>query len=376
MLASADVEARGRRERENAVKPATLSLAQARRITIRAQALDGTARDVLDVVRRLGYLQLDPTSRVAPSHLLVLWSRLGPFDLAELDRLLWHDRSLFEWNAFIHPTEDFPLIKARMRRFPGDAGAWQRRVGAWLRLNGDFRRYVLRELRGRGPLRSSEIDDRAVTPWRSAGWTHERNVTQMLHFLSAQGKVLVARREGRQRVWDLPERVLPPAVLRAPPASEKTVAGRRLRSLGLVRPAALQPRVGRHVRVSDVPGEWLADPDALERVDEPLTRRTTLLSPFDRLIYDRERTEDLFDFRYRLQIYVPRAKRADGYFVLPILHGDRLAGRLDPEYDRRTRVLRVNSIHGESGVRLPFGAIQGALRSLGQFLGAERLELP
>ncbi len=353
-----------------------LSLPQARRMAIRAQALDGSVHNVLDGVRRLGHLQLDPTSRVAPSHLLVLWSRLGPFDPAELDRLLWRERSLFEWKAFIYPTEDFPFIKARMRRFPGDAGAWQRRVGAWLRANEPFRRYVLRELRRRGPLRSNELEDRAVMPWRSTGWSHERNVTQMLHFLSAKGSVLVTRREGRQRVWDLPDRVLPPKVLGAPPASEQAHAERRLRALGIVRPATLRQAVGERARVEGVPGEWLADPDALEHVHEPLPPRTTFLSPFDSLIHDRERTEDLFGFRYRLQIYIPRGEREHGYFVLPILHSGLLAGRLDPEYDQRRRVLRVNARSAEPGVRLPPRAVRGALRSLAEFLGAERLELP
>jgi uncharacterized protein YcaQ len=358
------------------MKPTTLSVAEARRVAIRAQALDGSAGTIIDVVRRIGSLQLDPTSRVAPSHLLVLWSRLGPFDLAELDRLLWRDRSLFEWNASVYTTEDFPFVKARMRRFPGNAGAWQRRVGAWLRANESFRRYVLQQLRRRGPLRSNELEDRAVKPWQSTGWTHERNVTQMLHFLGAQGKVLVARREGRQRVWDLAERVLPPELMRIPPASEQAQAERQLRTLGLARLAVLRHRVGEAVLVDGVAGEWLADSKALDRVNEPLAPRMTFLSPFDRLIYDRARTEELFGFRYRLQIYVPRGDRKEGYFVLPILHGENLVGRLDPEYDRRNRILRVNAIRAEPGARLPLAAVRRVLRRLAEFLGAEGLELP
>ncbi len=358
------------------MKPTTLTVAQARRLAIRAQALDGSARGVLDAVRRIGHLQLDPTSRVAPSHLLVLWSRLGAFDPAELDRLLWRDRSLFEWKSFVYPTEDYPLVKARMHRFPGDAGAWQRRVATWLRANDSFRRYVLHELRRRGPLRSKELEDRAAKPWQSSGWSQERNVTQMLHFLSAQGRVLVTRREGRQRVWDLAERVLPRDVMRARSASERVEAERQLGALGLVRPEALRRRVGERVRVDGVSGEWLADPKGLDRLDEPLAPRMTFLSPFDRLIYDRARTEDLFGFRYRLQIYVPRAERREGYFVLPILHGENLVGRLDPEYDHRTRVLRVNAIRAEPGTWLPAAVVRGVLRSLREFLGAKRLELP
>lgn len=263
-----------------------------------------------------------------------------------------------------------------MRRFPGDDGAWQRRVGAWLRANESFRRYVLRELRRRGPLKSSEIEDRSATPWRSAGWTHGRNVAQMLQFLNAKGEVLVARREGRQRMWDLPDQALPAVVLKAKPASERVIAERRLRALGLVRPAAAYDGVGERVRVDGVPGDWVADPWALDHVDDPVRPRTTLLAPFDQLIYNRERTEDLFGFRYRLEIYVPAAKREYGYFVLPILHDERLVGRIDPEYDRKERVLRVKAIHTELGERLPRAAVRGALESLAEFLGAEGVAMP
>ncbi|HYM39241.1 MAG TPA: crosslink repair DNA glycosylase YcaQ family protein [Thermoplasmata archaeon] len=351
-----------------------LSPAEARRIAIRAQALDGSVRDVLDVVRRLGLLQLDPTNRVAPSHLLVLWSRLGPFDRTRLDRLLWRDRSLFEWRAYVLPSEDYPLVKPEMLRFPGDKGAWQRRVGDWLRDNESFRRYVLHEIRRRGPLLSRDLKDRATRPWPSGGWTAGRNVTQMLHFLSTRGEVMVSRREGGQRVWDLPERVLPVSVLNAAPASEDTVARRRLRALGLVRPSSMYRDVGERVRVLGVDGEWIADKGSLDRVGEPLPSRMTLLSPFDRLIYDRERTEDLFRFRYRIEIYVPKAKRAYGFYALPILAGERIVGRVDSALDRGNRILRVHAVHSEPGARFSRSALRETLLSLAEFLGATRIQ--
>src|SRR5439155_23838286 len=137
---------------------------------VRAQALDGTADGLLDTVRRIGFLQLDPIATVAPPQQLVLWSRLGHYDRAELDRLLWEERRLFEWGAFIWPIDDFPLIRARMRRRRGTY-SWERRGTEFLKTNARFRRYVLRELERRGPLLSRELEDHSVAGWGSSGWT-------------------------------------------------------------------------------------------------------------------------------------------------------------------------------------------------------------
>src|SRR5947199_7860186 len=139
-------------------------------MAVRAQLLDGSATNVLDTVRRLGFLQIDPIAAVATPQQLVLWSRLGPYDPAELDRLLWEERKLFEWGAFIWPIEDFPLIRARMRRKRGTY-LWERRSTEFLKTNARFRRYVLRELERRGPLLSRELEDHAAGGWDSGGWT-------------------------------------------------------------------------------------------------------------------------------------------------------------------------------------------------------------
>src|SRR5437588_8948859 len=141
----------------------------ARRIAVRAQLLDGSATDVLDTVRHLGYLQLDPTNRVARSHLLVLWSRLGSYDPAELERLLWQDRSLFEWRAFIYPTDALPAIRSHMERLRREHAESPEGVGRWLRVNEPFRRYVLSEMSERGPLLSRDFEDRAIGPWAPRG---------------------------------------------------------------------------------------------------------------------------------------------------------------------------------------------------------------
>jgi uncharacterized protein YcaQ len=139
-----------------------VSAGDARRIAVRAQLLDGAAQGVLETVRALGFLQLDPVTAVATPQHLVLWSRLGPFDTGELDRLLWVERRLFEWNAFIWPIETLPLLRARMRANRRAARySWERRRREFLRRNAGFRRYVLRELERRGPLLARELEDRS-----------------------------------------------------------------------------------------------------------------------------------------------------------------------------------------------------------------------
>jgi uncharacterized protein len=329
-----------------------VSQAEARRIAVRAQLLDGSATNVLDTVRHLGRLQIDPISTVAPPQYLVLWSRLQGFDRAELNRLLWEERKLFEWGAFIWPIEDYPLILARMRRRRTGKYAWERRGTEFLRKNAAFRRHVLRELERRGPLLSRELVDTSVRTWKSHGWYGTRNVTVMLEILEGRGQVAVVGRRGGHRLWDLAEKWYPEVDPPPLDEAERLLAERRWRALG--------------VRLARA-GSWEAHPDA---EDGRLPARTTFLSPFDRLIHDRERTEALFGFRYRLEMYVPQAKREYGYYVLPILRRDRLIGRIEPVFDRKTRVLRVNGVWWEPGVKA--ASLDRPLRDLAHFLGAER----
>jgi uncharacterized protein YcaQ len=331
-----------------------VTLGEARRIAVRAQALDGTATDVLDTVRRLGFLQVDPIATVATPQQLVLWSRLGPYDPAELDRLLWDERKLFESGAFIRPIEDYPLILARMRRKRTGKYAWERRGMEFLVKNAAFRRYVLRELERRGPLLSRELADSSVRTWKSGGWYGNRNVTVMLELLEGRGQVAIVGRRGGHRLWDLPERWFPHVDTPPLAEAERVLDDKRWRALG--------------VRL-DRSGSWEAHPEA---GDGRIPARTTFLSPFDRLIHNRDRAEALFGFHYRLEMYVPKAKREYGYYVLPILRGDRLVGRIEPVFDRKAGILRVQSVHWEPGVK-PV-SLDKPLRGLAKFVGAGSIE--
>ena len=317
----------------------------ARRIAVRAQLLDGSARNVLETVRRLGFLQLDPIATVAPPQHLVLWSRLGAFDTRELDRLLWNERKLFEWNAFIWPIETLPLIRALMRKNRRATHyAWQRRTRDFLKENAGFRRYVLRELERRGPLLSRELEDLSVADRARHRWYGGRWTGRMLESLHRYGEVAVVGRRGGQRLWDLAQRWYPETETVPLREAERALAEQRFRALG--------------VRLENA--EWVAHPDVS---DEPVPERVTLLSPFDRLIHDRDRAEALFGFRYRLEMYVPAEEREYGYYVLPILVANRLVGRVEPRLDRKTGTLEVLGAWGDTS------RLDEALRSLADFVG-------
>jgi uncharacterized protein YcaQ len=324
-----------------------VSLEEARRIAVRAQLLDGSARGVLETVRRLGFLQLDPIATVATPQHLVLWSRLGRFDTAELDRLLWVERRLFEWDAFIWPIETLPLVRARMRASRrARAYRWERRRREFLTRNAGFRHYVLRELERRGPLLSRELEDRAAGRRGDHRWFGRRQVGLMLEALHHRGELAVVGRRGGQRLWDLAERWYPETEVVPVREAERLLTEQRFRALG--------------VRLEG--GEWHAHPDVS---DGPVPDRVSLLSPFDRLVHDRDRAEALFGFRYRLEMYVPAAKREFGYYVLPVLVGDRLVGRVEPRFDRKTGTLSVLGAWGDTS------RLDEALADLAEFLGAD-----
>jgi uncharacterized protein YcaQ len=359
-----------------------LSRAEARRIAIRAQLLaSDRPDDLLTVVQRLTFLQLDPTAAVAPSADLVAWTRLGSgYSPDELQQALERDHTLFEHHAqpsvlepvlaMVRPMADLGLYLAEMYALRSGSGQRTR----WIDANRGFRRRVLDLLKESGPLRSRDIPDTSEVSWTSTGWTNERNVTRMLEFLAARGEIAIAGRRGRTRLWDLAERIYPTDTVVVPADEAHRIRDRRrLRALGVARPAIVGD-AGVPVEIDDTSGAWRVDPDA--SADE-FEGRTALLSPFDRLIHDRTRARELFDFDYLLEMYKPKDKRRWGYFALPVLHGDRLIGKVDAIADGKESVLRVNAIHPDVRfTRAITTAVRGELAALAGWLGLAAVHDP
>jgi hypothetical protein len=310
----------------------------------------------------------------------VAWSRLGAtYAPADLTAAL-EARTLLELRAMIRPAEDVALYRADMAAWAGDGPAPGRRPSqhAWVQANDACRRDIVRRLSAGGPLPSRELPDTCAVPWGSSGWTNERNVTQLLELMVRRGEVAVAGRQGRERLWDLAERVYPDDPV--PPADEarRERDRRRLRALGIARARGPEQPVepvdvgeaGEPAVVDGVKGQWRVDPAHL---GPPFTGRAALLSPFDRLVHDHRRAVDLFEFDYQLEMYKPAAKRRWGYFALPVLVGDRLVGKLDAEADRRAGVLRVRAVHEDVAFgRATTAAVRREIEDLARWLELER----
>jgi len=348
---------------------------EARRIAVHAQLLDAPRpTGLVDVVDRLTLLQIDPTAAIAPNADLVLWSRLGAaYDPADLVKAVEQDRTLVETVAYVRSPRDVPAVIAEVREAQTRAS-----IAAWLETNEPFRRDILALLEQEGPLLSRDIPDTSVEPWPSSGWTNNRNTTKMLESLALRGHVAISGRKGRQRYWDLPERVYPADL----PTLDLDAAvrhrnERRLAALGIARSTGPQipgetPYVGdagEEAVVEGTPGTWRVHP---AYVGLAFTGRTALLSPFDRLIHDRFRTEQLFGFEYILEMYKPKDKRRWGYFALPVLHGDRLVGKLDATADRKAGNFVVNAMHEDVRfTKAMAAAVRAEIEDLAAWLGLE-----
>ncbi|WP_350275162.1 crosslink repair DNA glycosylase YcaQ family protein [Kribbella sp. HUAS MG21] len=357
-----------------------LTKRDARRLAVRAQLLTSERpADLFEVVRGLTVLQHDQTAYVAPNADLVAWSRLGSsYDSSELADAL-ASQQLFDLRGFVRPPESIALFRAEMAAWPGDGELldWQEYRRDWVLANEGCRLDILERLRQDGPLVMRELPDSCVRPWQSSGWTNNRNVSQLLEFMVQRGEVAIAGRDGRDRLFDLASRVYPddPVV---PLADALRIRDeQRLRSMGILRakgPACPgEPldagAAGERAVVEGVRGEWRVDPELL---GQPFSGRTAIISPLDRLVYDRKRLTEIFEFDYQLEMYKPAAKRRWGYFALPILHNDRLVGKLDAMADRKAGVLRVDALHEDE----PFSktlaaAVRREIRDLARWLRLE-----
>jgi uncharacterized protein YcaQ len=324
-------------------------------------------------------LQIDPTAAVAPSADVVLWSRLGSSYSPQQLRDALDEQVLIEYQGTVRHHGYFALLRSEMAEWPGrgDLRDWQEANRDWVHANGGCRHEVLELLRSDGPLPQSQLPDTCAVPWRSSGWTNGKNLARLLEFMEVRGEVAVSGREGRERVWDLGERVHPDEPAVELEEAHRRRAGLRLRALGVARVRSTsmpgEPdhvgEAGEPAVVEGVRGTWRVEPSLL---DAPFTGRTALLSPLDRLIHDRRRMTDLFEFDYQLEMYKPAARRRWGYWALPILHGDRLVGKLDAAADREAGELRVRAIHRDASFTDEAAAgVDAEIDDLARWLGLE-----
>jgi len=351
-----------------------------------------TADDIQTLVRAIGCLQLDPTAVVARSHLLVLFSRLGAYDPKLVDTLLWDQRRLYEYwahQASIVPTDDRALHLAL-------PPPWADRstTASWLTTRGRFSELVLERLAADGSVRAADFEQH--TEKYESGWGARSPITDTLALLWLQGRIVPAGRIGSGRRWALADSWFAKPVGPIPerPVALRQAAVRSLRALGVATPLQVKRHFMRHryqglasvwkdleatgqiVPVElGLKGDWFVHADDLELLDQiesgTFEPRTMLLSPFDNLICDRDRTLALWGFDFKLEIYVPRSKRW-GYFVMPLLHGERIIGRFDLAVDRVERVLKVIGERWEpgwEGRRRPVRPTTRALGELAAFLG-------
>ncbi len=394
-----------------------ISAKDTRRLTVARQHLAGklsakaTREHVLSVVRDLTFVQWDPIAVVAPSHVLSLWNRVGDFRLSDLERLLWDEKRLFlHWVNFAASlvlTEDYPLYYSMMKRYPESIGkSWgsrKPRTRQFLAEHKELGKSILKQLK-KGPLQLTQFKEYVRTKTVD-GWTTGSVVSRMLFHLEMSGEVMVAGHQGNRNIWALSEMFLPKSVERRELAEEeveRVAVQRAIRALGTASSREINyyfPR-GRYQNLKKALGS-LQEDSSIHQVrvegfqerderyvhdldlrllesmkDDAFQPRVSLLPPFDNLICGRARTNRVFGFDYSHEMFLPEHKRKFGYYVLPILWGDRLIGRVAPLMERSKERLLINSLHAEPGApgdKEVASKIGDAIQRLAEFLGAREV---
>lgn len=380
-----------------------ISISAARRIALAAQGFADskpgaavTRNHLKRVLSRLGLFQIDSVNVIVRAHYMPLFSRLGPYKRELVDEAATgRKRLLFEYwahEASLLPVETYPLMRWRMEQAAQGKGMWAN-VAQFAAQRADFIRSVFSEVASRGPISASDFDGERG----EGGWWGWSDAKRALEYLFWSGRITAAaRRPSFERLYDLPERVLPKSVLAMPTPTPAEAHRELLRIAAHALGVATASDLRDYFRMS--PGD--ADPRIAELVEagellpvkvkgwsskaylDPKARRPrrveakALLAPFDPLVWERSRTERLFDFRYRIEIYTPAAKRVHGYYVLPFLLGERLVGRVCLKADRQASALRVNAAYAEDHAPPETaGALLGELKSMANWLELDRVEI-
>jgi len=393
-----------------------VQLTHLRQLAITKQFLHDTQNPTFaDVLASIGCLQLDPISAVTKSHQIVMWSRVGNYDKQALAHFIYTEKQMFEYwahEASLVLSSDYPIYRHWMDAYPR-VGIWGQSVNTWLSELGEkgvqLQKDILSRFQNEGALPSRAFESHGKGGV-SSGWTGDFVINKMLDYLWHKGKISVSKREGNQRWWDLMERCLPENAHSQTLTESEVVTlalQKAIKALGIGTTQHIKAHFTRRryphmetilknlvhdgmiipVKLMDgtteMKGEYYLHADDLALLENlekgGFAPKTTLLSPFDNLICDRNRTEALFKFFYRVEIYTPQAKRQYGYYVLPILHGDKFIGRIDPLMDRKSGVLTINAIYAESNA--PDDAdtvakIRQNIANLGVWLGAKEIHYP
>lgn len=388
----------------------TVSIPTVRKLNVIKQHLDNSSPPtLLETFNDLACIQLDPISHIARTHELVLWSRVGKYDEAELERLRFQDFHVFEYWAHAASmvlTEDYPLFVNHMRNYPSGTSNYAKWMREWVSDHAELKAHIIKRLSTGEKLSTRHIESINPSDNLSTGWSSGRDVNRMMEYLWTSGEVIVAGRNRTERLWGLADLHLPDWTPRhelTPEQITERAIMKSIKALGIATEAQIKRHFTRWrytgsakvlaqlvkdqtltplaVLTEDGQELWKKpayihndDLALLERVENgEFSPRTVLLSPFDNLICDRERTEQLWDFYYRIEIYVPKAKRVYGYYVLPILQGDRLVGRIDAQFDKKSKTLVLNKIYFEDRVSVDMPALRQSVEILADQLGAKNI---